>query len=466
MYKSIFNSVVAICLCFILFNCEGKFGEIKLSGRYVLNTGSEYSAIIEFTGKSFTITDYPVYENLVYMGRDLSQWRLLSFNKIYYENLTPINSNPMNVDRFGRGTETRYKSVTKGTYSVSGDEIELIYPDNDIKVFSFSRTENTVTIAGEHFIRMRFNKDNYSDEVSATIEQAFERGEEAFKNQKYDEAIGYYNEVIQIHPSKEAYSNLGLAYSGKKDYDRAISSYNQAIRMDPNYGIIYHNMGLAYIGKKNYNKAIAMFKKVIKLDQSSVDGKLYYGMGLAYSGKKDYDKSIENFTKVLILNSGTEEELVYLSYVFRGNAYSEKKDYGEAFADYTKAIQLDSDKELAYISRGYSYAQKGDFDEAVEDGNQAIMRASDSASSALAYSVRGYSYAKKGDFDNAIEDSNQAMRLDIKCAFAYYSRGVAYLGKKDYDNAIADFKISLRIEPNEEDVKKSLAEAQKLKRSR
>jgi tetratricopeptide (TPR) repeat protein len=56
--------------------------------------------------------------------------------------------------------------------------------------------------------------------------------------------------------------------------------------------------------------------------------------------------------------------------------------------------------------------------------------------------------------------------LDPNFAYAYGSRGFAYLGKKDYDKAIADFEAALRIDPNNEEDKKYLEEAKKLKRGR
>jgi len=42
-----------------------------------------------------------------------------------------------------------------GTYSITGDKMEMIFADGTIKVFDFSRTENTITISGTQFTRRR-----------------------------------------------------------------------------------------------------------------------------------------------------------------------------------------------------------------------------------------------------------------------------------------------------------------------
>jgi hypothetical protein len=41
----------------------------------------------------------------------------------------------------------------KGTYSVTGNTIELAFPNGEVYVLPFSRTENTFTIDGERYKR-------------------------------------------------------------------------------------------------------------------------------------------------------------------------------------------------------------------------------------------------------------------------------------------------------------------------
>ena len=44
-------------------------------------------------------------------------------------------------------------SRNNGTYSISNDKIEIIFSDGHIDVYSFSRTENTLTINGRRLTR-------------------------------------------------------------------------------------------------------------------------------------------------------------------------------------------------------------------------------------------------------------------------------------------------------------------------
>jgi hypothetical protein len=45
------------------------------------------------------------------------------------------------------------KDQEQGEYSISGDEIEMIDSDGVVKVYSFSRTENTIVIDGTRYVK-------------------------------------------------------------------------------------------------------------------------------------------------------------------------------------------------------------------------------------------------------------------------------------------------------------------------
>jgi len=54
-------------------------------------------------------------------------------------------------NRFTRSFEGR---LSRGTFSVTGDQIELVFESGDISVRSFSRTENTITVGNDRYNRV------------------------------------------------------------------------------------------------------------------------------------------------------------------------------------------------------------------------------------------------------------------------------------------------------------------------
>jgi len=85
-----------------------------------------------------------------------SEWQVdtweFSGNRFTYTEVTTIADSTINGTLNIVGHDER---VTMGAFSISGDLIEFIYEDGDIRVFSFWRTENTITINHRQFNRVR-----------------------------------------------------------------------------------------------------------------------------------------------------------------------------------------------------------------------------------------------------------------------------------------------------------------------
>jgi len=119
-------------------------GDNKLSGTWDSAPQAEYNATISFSGKNFTITEYPAYSEDDY--NSYWGWMSKSFSgrdKDFNRNkLTLVNT----VRHHAKSKTDVYKNVMDGTYSISENKIEFSYLDGEIKALSFSRTENTITI--------------------------------------------------------------------------------------------------------------------------------------------------------------------------------------------------------------------------------------------------------------------------------------------------------------------------------
>ena len=132
-------SIIAIFLVivFSLINCGGNN---RLSGTWVSEPMYDNVATISFSGKNFTITEYPAFNTEDYwwgwMSKSISGLDSNWFNK---------NKDQLTLNNIGWQTEI-YKNVIDGTYSIIDDKIEFLFSDGEIKIHPFSRTENTMTI--------------------------------------------------------------------------------------------------------------------------------------------------------------------------------------------------------------------------------------------------------------------------------------------------------------------------------
>ena len=121
------KKILAICLAAVLVvlmvGCGGGSGN-RLSGRWERTVAfGQQIAAFEFSGNRFTFTRH---------------WSPLS------------GSTDLILEE-------------RGTFSISGNQIELVLESGNISVHSFSRTDNTIEIGGDRFYRAMDVSTNDSD---------------------------------------------------------------------------------------------------------------------------------------------------------------------------------------------------------------------------------------------------------------------------------------------------------------
>lgn len=101
----------------------------------------------------------------------------------------------------------------------------------------------------------------------AAAETAFRRGEAAFENGRYGEAIEAYGEAIRLNPKHApAHTWRGRAYLLTAKYPEAIADYDQAIALDPKGQVFkYRNRAEAHWNSGSREAAAADFRKVLDL---------------------------------------------------------------------------------------------------------------------------------------------------------------------------------------------------------
>jgi len=101
-----------------------------------------------------------------------------------------------------------------------------------------------------------------------SIEALIELGNLSFKKKKYDKALAYYQEALQVNDScAEVVYNMAGCYVEQKQYATAIRLYHQSIALQP-LAEAWFGLGLVYL-LVGYNKlAISSFQSVVDLGPS------------------------------------------------------------------------------------------------------------------------------------------------------------------------------------------------------
>jgi tetratricopeptide (TPR) repeat protein len=112
---------------------------------------------------------------------------------------------------------------------------------------------------------------------STQLETLYNTANNFYDNQKYDEAIQYYDKVLAINPSAVgALNSKGLALDHLQRYDEALQSFDKALEIDPSSVNALNNKGLALDHLQRYDEALQSFDKALEIDPSNpkaLDGK-------------------------------------------------------------------------------------------------------------------------------------------------------------------------------------------------
>lgn len=281
--------------------------------------------------------------------------------------------------------------------------------------------------------------------IQPDIQGYLQRGIIAQMENKPDEAITYYSEVISLQPDTSTlaivYQGRGFAHFFKREFASAVEDFTKAIEYNSNDAVTYYSRGTAYSLIREFDLAIKDYSEAIELKPEFSE--VYVHRGAAYVGNNEVDLALKDYNKAVELKPDDPA-----TYVRRGIAYGRKREIDTALKDFAKAIELNPGLAEAYSTRGAAYIDKNEIDLAISDCTKAIELAPNDAE---VYCCRGRAYNEQGNFNKAIDDLTQAIELDPHLAEAYLNRGNAYDHQEDFNKAIGDYTKAIELDPDDTD---------------
>lgn len=255
-------------------------------------------------------------------------------------------------------------------------------------------------------------------------------GLELHKENKLDDAITIYNELLKSDTTGEIYINLAIAQNQKGNYDNAINTLNTAKVKFPNNSQIATTMtsikeealnnklakAAEFYNNKQYEKAIAEY---LKIQPATVDSML--GTASAYQNMNDNANAIEYYKKALALKP-TDSEIAY----YIGALYADDERYSDAEVYLQKALTLNKNN-----------TQASELLAQIQEQNKA---------NALNEAIALYDAQK---YDESLAMLNKILETDKNNVYGLYYRGMIYDSQKKLNEAINDFKQVLSLNAND-----------------
>ncbi|MBF0193271.1 MAG: tetratricopeptide repeat protein [Magnetococcales bacterium] len=274
-------------------------------------------------------------------------------------------------------------------------------------------------------------------------ETYLQKGAALHKSGHINEAIFWYNRVLEIQPKHTAtLSNLGSALRSQGKFDEAIICYQQAIINQPDLSDAHYNLANILKEQGRVDEAISFYQNTLEVQPNFAQAHCNLGAALKEQGKND--EAILSFKKAVAIKPD-----YHVAHYNLGNSLKDKGELDDAVDSYNNALSIEPNFAQALCNLGATLCDKGKLDNAIACLQKAISIKPDFYD---AHSNLGNTYKELGKLDDAILSLQKAIELNPKNALAHGNIGVIFLEQGKLDEAVKSLKTALELSPDSAEV--------------
>jgi tetratricopeptide (TPR) repeat protein len=211
----------------------------------------------------------------------------------------------------------------------------------------------------------------------------FQKANATLKSGRLAEAIRLYKAAVARSPQhREAWYNLGIAYSRAKQFEKEIAAYKEAIRVSATlYTKAMFNLAIAYEDQGQESRALALYEKVSAAEPGSVDARI--NLGILYARLRRYDDAIRSYRAAITREPDSRDAHFNLGIAYgRKAAQVSNKAEKAAFlrkeiAAYSKAVRIDFRHHKAWYNLAIAHHKLGHHKDEIIAYERAIQAKSD-----------------------------------------------------------------------------------------
>lgn len=269
------------------------------------------------------------------------------------------------------------------------------------------------------------------------------KGNDAVKSGNVKDGLKFYREALQLDSCfADAYNNIGVVYSERKEQVVAVDYFNEAIQCSPEFVPALLNRAKALYETNQLYGALEDLKFVDSLVPDS--SYVHFSMGLVHTKLREYDEALKNFTDAYTLDNGNHELLVN-----RGSVYYYKGEYAKAREDFNRGLDINPKEGNAYNGLALIAQKEGNLTEALDYLEKALALEPDQP---YFLNNRGYIRLLSRDTVKGVEDIDLSISLDAGNAWSYRNKGWYYYMTGQYREALTLLQQASQMDPFTEHV--------------
>lgn len=310
-----------------------------------------------------------------------------------------------------------------------------------------SKEDKDILYSLERIYKKKLEKSPENADITANLGAILQ------KQEKYDEALTYYQKAEYLNPSNiNTRLNVGTLYQQKGDLKTAIKAYESILIPEPNNisANLYRAQALSALG--NEQDAIEAYKKVMSLDPANEEAQTQL---LVLLEKTMTTSQFIEYVKKNMPNV----DIADTYYNFGLNLHKQNK-LNDAISMYNESIKINPLNPEVYVNLGIAQNQSGDSEKALTTLKAASLKfpnnpqLKDAVVSVENDIINKHleiaaSHYNKENYKKAIDEYQKITSANLDATL-----GIAncYQAMGDKNNAITYYEKALKMKPTDSDI--------------
>ena len=269
------------------------------------------------------------------------------------------------------------------------------------------------------------------------VEDIFQRATEFYKNEKFDEAIGQCDRILNSIIDLRALNLKGDALLALNNPKEAIDCFDEVELNDKFYIGPYewNSKGNAALEHGDHNNALAFYRKAILMDPDFAWS--WRNIGFVQHENREYEEALVSYNRALRV---APENTTFLNDI--GNVYFAIGNTKEALKYYDRAISLDPNIVQFWVNKCLSHYLLGEYEKALESSDRATQVGPEFIDG---WETRGDILFDAGEYTSALEAYEKVVQLNPNSFYAWANQALVLSCMSRRDDADAYYRKALSL---------------------